>query len=396
VKWSTFRLADFCSTSSGGTPLRERHERYYGGSIPWVKSGELRETVITSTEESITQEAIDESAAKIVPAGTLLIAMYGATVGRVGILGIDAATNQAICSVIPDSTQVNTRYLFHCLQALVPTFLAQRVGGAQPNINQEIIRNTKIPLPPVEEQRRIAAILDQAEALRAKRRQALAKLDTLTQSLFHYMFGDLTQKGVTEITFEELALSGRGMFTNGPFGSDLLTSELRDKGVPVLYIRDIRNAEFIWKSNVFVTPEKAATLPSCQVRSGDLLIAKVGDPPGAAALYPDGLAAAIITQDVIRARIDERIANPAFLQHYLNSSYGKHLIQTITVDGTRSRFSLRDLKGLKIRIPPLELQQVFAARVKRIFPLLQVARESNTVLCRAFASLQFRAFRGEL
>jgi type I restriction enzyme S subunit len=302
-----------------------------------------------------------------------------------------------ILPILP-GPKVDRDFLAHFLRldSSVAFAESRSVGINLPRISPSVLSTLEVPLPPLKEQRRIAAILDKVDALRQKRSAALQKLNSLTQSLFLDMFGDLTQKGVREITFEELALSGRGMFTNGPFGSDLLTCELRDTGVPVLYIRDIRNAEFVWKSNVFVTPEKATTLPSCQVRSGDLLIAKVGDPPGAAALYPYGLAPAIITQDVIRARINEQIANPAFLQHYLNSTYGKHLIQTITVDGTRSRFSLRDLKGLKIPIPPLELQQIFAARVKRIFPLHQMTRENSTVLCQCFSSLQDRAFRGEL
>jgi len=87
-------LSEFCRVGSGGTPSRSNLTRYYeGGNIPWVKSGELRESVITKTEEHITEAALKETNARIVPAGALLLAMYGATVGRLGILGVDAATN---------------------------------------------------------------------------------------------------------------------------------------------------------------------------------------------------------------------------------------------------------------------------------------------------------------
>lgn len=178
------RIEDFCATGTGGTPPRDRAERYFeGGTIPWVKSGELRESVISETGEHVTEAALDETNIKLLPAGALLLAMYGATVGRLGILGIPATTNQAVCHIIPDPAQADTRYLFHSLQTRVPILLSRRVGGAQPNISQGIVRSLEIPLPPLTEQLRIAEVLDRAETLRAKRRAALAQLDSLTQSL---------------------------------------------------------------------------------------------------------------------------------------------------------------------------------------------------------------------
>lgn len=267
---------------------------------------------------------------------------------------------------------------------------------AVPGLNRNDAYEKELLVPPLDEQKRIAAVLDKADALCRQRQETLQLTEKILKSLFIKMFGDLTRDGLRALPFDQLAVPGRGVFSNGPFGSDLLKSELQDTGVPVVYIRDIRNGEFAWKSNVFVTPEKASTLPSCEVRSGDLLIAKVGDPPGVAALYPDDLAPAIITQDVIRVRINTHIAHPVFLQHYLNSDSGRHLIQTITVKGTRSRFSLRDLKNLKVPIPALELQAVFAAAVTRILELRRTSSKSGEVLSHFFLSLQQRAFRGEL
>ena len=102
-EWKTVRLSDFCRTGTGGTPSRSNLERYYeGGTIPWVKSGELRESVINETEEHVTEAALRETNVKLVPAGALLLAMYGATVGRLGILGVEATTNQAVCHIVPD------------------------------------------------------------------------------------------------------------------------------------------------------------------------------------------------------------------------------------------------------------------------------------------------------
>ena len=174
------RIEDFCTTGTGGTPSRERAARYFnGGTIPWVKSGELRETLVTATDEHVTEAALEETNIKFLPTGAILLAMYGATVGRLGILGVPATTNQAVCYIIPDPARADTRYLFHSLKTRAPILLSRHVGGAQPNISQGIVRGLEIPLPPLAEQRRIAEVLDRAEALRTKRRAALAHLDSL-------------------------------------------------------------------------------------------------------------------------------------------------------------------------------------------------------------------------
>ncbi|TAE89948.1 MAG: restriction endonuclease subunit S, partial [Verrucomicrobia bacterium] len=158
MKWDTIQISQFCKTGTGGTPSRSNIERYYeNGTIPWVKSGELRENIITETSEHVTDAALRETSIKLVPAGALLLALYGATVGRLGILGVEATTNQAVCHIIPDPKRANVRYLFHALSNQVPNLIARGVGGAQPNISQGIVKELALMLPPLAEQKRIAA-----------------------------------------------------------------------------------------------------------------------------------------------------------------------------------------------------------------------------------------------
>jgi type I restriction enzyme, S subunit len=144
MKKLSLSISSFCKTGSGTTPSRSKYDRYFGGGIPWVKSGELRESIISNSEETITEEALAETALKIAPKGAILVAMYGANVGRVGILDIDATTNQAICHIVPEKDKADSRYIFHALQQKLPEFISRSVGGAQPNISQQIIRDTKI------------------------------------------------------------------------------------------------------------------------------------------------------------------------------------------------------------------------------------------------------------
>ena len=191
--WDAPPLADFCKTGTGGTPSRGKMQRYYeAGTIPWVKSGELREKVITSTGEYITETALKETNVKLVPKDALLLALYGATVGRLGILGTQATTNQAVCHIIPNSLRADLRYMFHSLSNQVSYLVGRGVGGAQPNISQGIIKSLAIPLPPLNLQHRFAAIGESVEHQKASQRAHLAELDTLFTSLQSRAFrGDL-------------------------------------------------------------------------------------------------------------------------------------------------------------------------------------------------------------
>ena len=126
--------------------------------------------------------------------------------------------------------------------------------------------------------------------------------------------------GSKQVTLKNLSLQQRNSFVNGPFGSNLLTSELTEVGVPVVYIRDIRNGFYKRKSQSCVTTEKAKQLESCKVVGGDILVAKVGDPPRIAAIYPQYEPDAVVTQDVIRLRLDRSIAMPEFVCYYTQQS----------------------------------------------------------------------------
>jgi len=161
-KYQTVPLSKVVDTSSGGTPSRT-NPQYYGGEIPWLKSGELNDPIITKAEEFITEEGLKNSSAKVFPKGTLLVAMYGATAGKTGILEIDASTNQAVCSITPKDTNINTDFLFWFFRAHRFHFIDISRGGAQPNISQGVISKTLFPIVPKEIQEEFATFLNNAE-----------------------------------------------------------------------------------------------------------------------------------------------------------------------------------------------------------------------------------------
>ncbi|RKG97232.1 restriction endonuclease subunit S [Corallococcus carmarthensis] len=196
--WAETTLGELGRWSSGGTPSRG-NSAFYGGKIPWVKTGELQDGIITVTEENITEEGLGTSAAKVFPERTLLVAMYGATIGKIGILGTPAATNQACAALVAEGLTTDLiPFVFYYLRSCRDELRAAGQGGAQPNISQALLKAFPCRLPPHNEQRRIVAKL---EALLARSRRAKEALDAIPtllerfrQSVLAAAFrGDLTR-----------------------------------------------------------------------------------------------------------------------------------------------------------------------------------------------------------
>ena len=152
-EWCWRYLNSIGRWQSGATPSRGVKD-YYGGTTPWLKTGDLNDDYIKDIPERITDKALKETSVKLNPEGSVLIAMYGATIGKVGILTYPATTNQACCAC-SELCGVDNRYLFYFLISHKDEFIRQAGGGAQPNISKEIIVNTPMPVPPIEEQKRI-------------------------------------------------------------------------------------------------------------------------------------------------------------------------------------------------------------------------------------------------
>ncbi len=165
-------LNSICQTASGGTPNSSTREYYENGTINWLKSGEVRQGLIYSVEQKITALGLKNSSAKIFPVDTVLVAMYGATAGQVGLLKVESTTNQAICGILP-SDRIIPKFLFYLLKGKKDFLITLSTGGAQPNISQKIIRNLQIPLPPLPIQEDIIAELDSYQKIIEGARQVV-------------------------------------------------------------------------------------------------------------------------------------------------------------------------------------------------------------------------------
>ncbi len=220
--WEIKKLGEVCETGAGGTPLKAYKDYYEGGTIPWLMSGEVSQGKIFEARNFITEKGLNNSSAKLFPINTVLVAMYGATAGQVGILKFEACTNQAVCGILPNN-KIIPEYLFYCLLSKKEELIAQAVGGAQPNISQIKVRNTKILLIPLSEQQRIVAILDEAFAAIAKAKtnaeQNLKNAKELFESYLQSVFENKGE-GWEEKKLSELCSIKHGFAFDGKYFSN--------------------------------------------------------------------------------------------------------------------------------------------------------------------------------
>lgn len=145
--WTRDRISKYYHTSSGGTPSRDNDEEYYGGKIPWIKTGELQDCLIVDTEEHITETAIKKSSAKVFPKDSVLMAMYGVNIGMLAYSTIEATCNQACCVFTDKGTNSTKHYLFQCLRSIRDYLLLIGFGAAQQNLSQDLIKRIRIIMP---------------------------------------------------------------------------------------------------------------------------------------------------------------------------------------------------------------------------------------------------------
>lgn len=394
MKWTIAAISKFCRTGSGGTPLRSKAERYYSGHIPWVKSGELYADLITETEEYITDEAIAESSAKLVPAGALLVAMYGATVGQTAILGIEAATNQAICHIVPDERIATVRYIWYSLRFKLPELLSLRVGGAQPNINQQIIRNTLISLPPISEQRRIVEILDRADALRKKRAEADAKAERILTALFIKMFGDPVSN---TMGWEVVSMSK--LYELPPNYGTMIPPNLDEGDWLDLRVANIQNDSLSLESKKYVN------LPPDQVNryevlDGDLLLARAigsAEHLGKCIVAYPGNQKWAFDSHLMRIRFQRDLVQPEFVRSFLLTPGGRQLfLEKTRKSAVQFNINTKEFSSIILPLPPLKLQHEFIEKLNQLRALKTKLTEVNHFINHLFETLLQRAFSGDL
>lgn len=402
--WVWVRLESVASWGSGGTPSR-KHEEYYNGDILWIKTGELNNGWIYDTEEKITDEGLKKSSAKLFPPYSVLIAMYGATIGKVAILGVPATTNQA-CACAVCNQSLLYMYLFYYCISQKNVFIEKGKGGAQPNISQIILKQHPIPLPPLSEQQRI---VERIEELFAKFDEAKERLQEAVDSfavrkaaILHKAFtGELTKQwrrenGVRDESWEEKNLGDVcSKITDGTHNSptNSLTGEY-------MYVtaKNIKDTGIDLSNITYVTKEIHKEIYSrCDVVYGDVLYIKDGATAGIATINTLKEEFSMLSS-VALIRADLKLATNEFIKTYLN--YRKKEILKNISGSAITRLTLSKIKNIAISLPTLPEQYEI---VRLIDDLLARERAAQQATEQALASIDLmkksilaRAFRGEL
>lgn len=388
--WTRLRLDDFCVTSSGGTPSRDNPAFYENGSIPWVKSGELAQKIVLETGEKITADALANSSAKMVKPGAILVAMYGATVGQIAVLGIEAATNQAVCAIESDQAKCLPRFLYYSLTQKVPELLQMRVGGAQPNISQKLIRDLKFDVPTaLREQARIVELLDQADALRRRRADADGKLARLLPALFRHNFGDpLARTPTTPL---------RKVLTELKNGTTLAQND-EGKGHRVTRIETISDGTFDLTRTRFIELFDD-DLAQWKLEAGDILFSHINSEShlGKAALIPHLPVTVVHGMNLLLLRPNRTEVTPEFLHTLLCTPAVRAFWRTRCRRAVnQASINQSDLSSLTFYLPPLDKQLDFSRRSQNVGAAIAQAAASAAKLETLFQTLLHRAFTGEL
>lgn len=416
--WAWVRLSDISNITAGGTPSRTITS-YWNGDIPWVKISDISDKYVNSTEECITQRGLDNSSAKVFSKGTLLYTIF-ATIGTVGILNIDAATNQAIAGVTFYG-EYDLDYMYYVAVGLKDLLVAKGKGMAQMNINQTILKSTPIPIPPLAEQRRIVAKIEELLPLVAEYDEAEQRLSALNTNfpemlrksiLQQAVQGKLTARDPSDEPALELLKRIRSekakLIAEGKVYREKELKDVFDDDIPfdipdqwewcklgeltrlitkgsspswqgVAYTTEDKGILFVTSENVgvenmllekrkYVEAKFNEMHPSSILQKGDLLTNIVGASIGRTALFNEDIENANVNQAVCIIRLVNTCLSD-YLLMYLNSATAIKIMTDKSVDSARANLSLTSVTNLLIPLPPLNEQKRIVERVEELLDM---------------------------
>ena len=351
-------LGELCDVVSGGTPSRSKQD-YWNGDIPWIKIGNIKSRYISEADEFITEAGLSESSAKILKKGTILYTIF-ATLGEVGVLTIDACTNQAIAGItIKDESIIDRDYLFYFLKSKKNYVNEVGRGVAQNNINMSILRGFEVPLRNLHEQQEITEVLDKTSLIIEARRRELEKLDTLIKARFVEMFGIPIDRAKANMKFTDCV-------DFNPKKSEI--KDLQDVEVSFVPMECVGvDGSFTIREN---GPVSSYYKGYTYFRDGDVLLAKITP------CFENGKAAiaegckngiGFGTTEFHVARPKEGVSNSYWIKYMLKNDT-VHDLATINMTGSagQKRIQTPFFEKLTIFCPPIELQNQFAEFVKQV------------------------------
>ncbi|WP_426572204.1 restriction endonuclease subunit S [Aquihabitans sp. McL0605] len=382
----TVALGDVASFLNGGTPSRARSD-YFEGEIPWITGADISDEILVGdgARSHITAEAIRHSAANLVPAGTVLL-VTRTGVGKAAIAGVALSYSQDITAVLPDAAHLDPRYLVRCLQDQAPRFKALAQGATIQGITRAVVEETEIPLLPIQQQQRIASLLDRADDLRSKRRSANELLRQLEDASCARFVAE--QRDAPVLALAEVA----ERVTVGHVGQS--SAHLDPLGVPFLRTGNVGDGRILRDNLLRISPSFHSTLRKSTLGTGDLVISRHVSRAVRAAVVPPELDGANCA-NIIVVRPGEFLS-AEYLLALLRLPRTQRFLLGRQVGSAQSVVNTSTLKGWQIPVPQREALEEFDLRVAHVRSLGEAQASSLGELEALFASLQQRAFRGEL
>jgi type I restriction enzyme, S subunit len=409
VNWESSTLETLGQWGSGGTPKRTNSAYYEGGTIPWLIIGDLNDSVVTHTATRITEAGLVNSSAKLLPPNTLLVAMYG-SIGKLGITGVECATNQAIAFCKPTQDVASLRYLFYVLMNAKDELIALGQGGAQQNISQGILKAHVVPLAPLNEQNRIAKKLD---AVLARVNTCLDRLDRIPSILKRF------RQSVVSAATNGLLTSDWRMSNYGSSDWEITTTTLVEQciqdrvitygviklgdetsqGVPCLRTSNVRWLRIDIDGIKKISQELSNKYPRTILQGGEVLV-NVRGTLGGVAVATKEMIGWNVSREVAVVPVDQSKVNPQFLALWIGAERSQAWLRGVEKGVAYTGINIEDLRTLPLEFPKLEEQAEIVRRFEslitfadRIDSRYQSARAQCKKLTPALLS---KAFRGEL
>ena len=421
--WKWVRVGNIGSWNAGATPSRT-NPQYYNGNIPWLKTGDLNDGYITKVPEFISELALGKTSVKLNPIGSVLMAMYGATIGKLGILSIEATTNQACCACFPFNHLFN-KYLFYYLMANRKVFIKMGAGGAQPNISKEKIVNALMPLPPLAEQKRIVAKIEELLPYIDRYKKAWSKLEDFNKRFPVDMQKSILQlaiqgklveqrpeEGTGEELYQQIQTEKQKLIKAGelrrtkppePITSDVLPFDfpeswkvcyiddiafvtklagfeytkniapnLSTTGIPLFKGKNVQNGNVVLDFESYIPEAVDDELPRSQIRKKCLLTPYVGT-IGNIAIF-DGAFRAHLGSNVGKIELLNSIETyilEEYVLYYLRSTIGYSQLTKYKKSTAQESISIDAIRNVIIAIPPLAEQKRIISKLEEIMPLCE-------------------------
>ena len=359
-------IGESCSVVSGGTPSRSKNQYWENGNIPWIKIGNIKSKYVNEYDELITEQGLNNSSAKLLKKGTILYTIF-ATLGEVGILDIEACTNQAIAGINITDSRITTDYLYYFLKSKKDYVNNIGRGVAQNNINLTTLKNFEIPLIDVDKQLNIVEILEKVERMIFLKEKEIEDLDLLIKARFIEMFGDVRENSneFEIVQFNDIVEYMGDIGSNGANKVVVNHLDMKDEEDYAIMVRFTNFTKNDFKNDVkYVSKDAYDFFKKSQIFGGELIVCKIGS-AGQNYVMPYLNRPVSLGLNQIMIRIKDTILMP-YLYQYLHTDYGEFLISGCINGAVTKTITKTELKKIPILLPPMEFQQRFADFVQHV------------------------------